>query len=418
MTPSQDFVNSLGLTGVFTTFGPLQLSYPGISFSNYSGAGGPVNAYTGSEQPAWEFADSFSWVKGRHTIGMGVDYRTWQLQRNLADDFLGDYNFNPSTVATNGVGCPTVACGTGNEMADFLLGYYIGAATYQPGPESPTDQAGNPQVHIFSYFAPYITDSFKATPNLTLDVGLRWDYRAAPYEEHNHFFWQDTQNALGGMCYADTNLTTNGVAPEGNGVYRYCGSNVPKPASKTPFAPRFGFAYRLPSAKAVIRGGYGIFWDSSEGREIDNSGDLYPYSIRTNLNPTNNPAAPKLTNDLFAPFTELAAISPASLSTFIAVIQSANPINPYIQMWSLGTQRELGRNTTVEINYIGTKGTHFLNRRKSPSHSAYRTLIFLSARPIRATSPTTAPLVPGCRISSSRISISTATGTVTPTTTP
>ena len=116
-------------------------------------------------------------------------------------------------------------------------------------------------------------------------MGLRWDYRAAPYEEHNHFFWQDAQNALGGMCYADTALSTNGVAPEGNGVYRYCGSNIPKPASKTPFAPRFGFAYRLPSAKAVIRGGYGIFWDSSEGREIDNSGDLYPYSIRTSAQP-------------------------------------------------------------------------------------------------------------------------------------
>ncbi len=114
---------------------------------------------------------------------MGVDYRTWQLQRNLADDFLGDYGFNPSTVVTNSVGCPTVACGTGNEMADFLLGYYNNVGTYQPGPQSPTDQAGNPQVHQFSYFAPYITDSFKASPNLTLDVGVRWDYRAAPYED-------------------------------------------------------------------------------------------------------------------------------------------------------------------------------------------------------------------------------------------
>ncbi len=363
LTPSADFVNSLGLTGTFQTFGPLQLTYPGVGFSNYAPTGGSGNAYTGSAQPAWEFADSFSMVKGRHTIGMGVDYRTWQLQRNLADDFLGDYNFSPSTVATNNTGCPTVTCGTGNEMADFLLGYYSGASTYQPGPQSPTDQAGNPQVHQFSYFAPYITDSFKATPNLTLDLGLRWDYRAAPYETHNHFFWLDTQNPLGGMCYADTTLSTNGVAPEGNGVYRYCGSNIPKPASKTPFAPRFGFAYRLPSAKAVVRGGYGIFWDSSEGREIDDSGDLYPYSIRTSLNPTNNPAAPKLTNNLFIPYGALGPIDPNSL-TFIAVIQSENPINPYIQMWSLGVQRELSRNTTLEMNYIGTKGTHFLNRRQ------------------------------------------------------
>ncbi len=72
-------------------------------------------------------------------------------------------------------------------------------------------------------------------------------------------------------------------------ILRYCGSNVPHPGSKTPFAPRFGFAYRM-GDKTVIRGGYGIFWDSSEGREIDNSGDIYPYAIRNNLNPATNPA--------------------------------------------------------------------------------------------------------------------------------
>ena len=133
LTPSADFVSSLGLTGTFQTFSALQLTYPGVGFnSGYDATGGSGNAYTGSEQPAWEFADSFSMVKGRHTIGMGVDYRTWKLQRNLADDFLGDYTFNPSTVVTNSVGCPTVACGTGNDMADFLLGYYNGASPISP----------------------------------------------------------------------------------------------------------------------------------------------------------------------------------------------------------------------------------------------------------------------------------------------
>jgi hypothetical protein len=384
LTPSSSFVDALGVTGGFQTFGPLQLTYPSVSFANYAGTGGSINAYTGSEQPAWEFADSFSMVRGRHSIGIGVDYRTWQLIRNLADDFLGDYGFRPETVVTNNNGCATVKCGTGNEMADFLLGYYNNGATYQPGPQSPTDQAGNPQTHVFSYFAPYVADSFKATPNLTLDLGLRWDYRAAAYELHNHFFWLDDKNPLGGLCYADTTLSTNGVAPAGNGVYRYCGSNIPKPASKTPFAPRFGFAYRLPSAKAVVRGGYGIFWDSSEGREIDNSGDLYPYSIRSSLTPTNNPAAPKLTNDLFIPYGTPGPIDPNSL-TFIAVIESENPINPYIQMWSLGIQRELSRNTTLEANYIGTKGTHFLNRRNIAQPFRIQMRTCRSVRPARET---------------------------------
>jgi hypothetical protein len=89
---------------------------------------------------------------------------------------------------------------------------------------------------------------------------------------------------------------------------------------------------------------------------------LYPYSIRTSLSPSGNPAAPKLTNNLFPSYGTPGPINPASL-TFIAVIESPQPLNPYIQMWSLGGQRELARNTTLDLNYVGTKGTHLLNRR-------------------------------------------------------
>ena len=368
-TPPDSFVSALGLTGIFQKFGPLQLTYPGIGMSQYSGVGGPGNAYTGSEQPAWEFADSYTWVKGRNTFGFGGDYRRWQLIRNLDDDFLGDYGFNATTISNNKVGCTnsTQDCGTGNAVADMLLGYYNGASNFVPGPLSPTDQAGNPQTHIFSYFAPYAQDDIKVTQRLTLNVGLRWDYRAAAYEAKNHFFWLDTQNKQGGLCYADKTLGANGVA-DGVGldgvtkILRYCGSNVPRSGPKTPFAPRFGFAYRL-GEKTVIRGGYGIFWDSSEGREIDDSGDIYPYAIRNSLNPTTNPAASKLTNDLFPSFTTLGPF-PVSTLTFLAVIESDNPLNPYVQQRSLSIERSLAKNTTLELNYIGTKATHLLNRRQ------------------------------------------------------
>jgi carboxypeptidase family protein len=366
-TPPPSFVDSLGLTGIFPKYGPLQLTYPNIGLSQYAGTGGPVNAYTGSDQPAWEFADSYTWVKGRNTFGFGGDYRRWRLIRNLDDDFLGDYGFSAQTITNNKVGCSnsTGDCGTGNAIADMLLGYYSSAAGYVPGPLSPTDQAGNPQTHIFSYFAPYAQDDLKLTQRLTLNLGIRWDYRAAPYEIQNHFFWLDNQNKQGGLCYADKTLATNGVA-SGVGldgvtpILRYCGANVPKSGPKTPFAPRFGFAYRM-GDKTVIRGGYGVFWDSSEGREIDNSGDIYPYAIRNSLSPATNPAAPKLTNSLFPSFGSLGPF-PVSTLTFLAVIESDNPLNPYVQQWSLSTQRSLSRNTTLELNYIGSKGTHLLTR--------------------------------------------------------
>ena len=373
--PPASVVSQLALTGTFTKFGPLQQSWPNVGMTTYSSGGGPGNAYTGSDSPAWEFADSFTLVHGRHTFGMGVDYRRWQLIRNLDDDFYGDWGFSANTVQTNTAGCtntpvsvnggtPTSLCGTGNAVADMMLGYYHNVAGFVPGPLSPTNVAGNPQTHVFSYFAPYVQDDWKVTQKLTMNLGLRWDYRAAAYELHNHFFWLDTTNPNGGLCYADPQLTTNGVAPGGDSnsgpILRYCGS-VPHPGPKNPFAPRFGLAYRL-SDKTVLRGGYGIFYDSYEGREIDNSADIYPYSIRNSLNPTQNPLLPKYGNQMFPVYSTLGPF-PVSTLSFIAVIESENPLNPYVQSWTASAQRQLGNNTTLEVNYIGTHSVHLLDRR-------------------------------------------------------
>lgn len=364
--PSSDAVTALGETGVFTHFAGLQQTWPSLAMAQYTTTGGPVNAYTGSDNPSWEFADSFSWVHGRHNIGIGFDYRRWRLIRNLDDDFYGDWSFNASTILSNKNGCPnsTGLCGTGNAVADMLLGYYAGAAGFFPGPLSPTTQAGNPQDHVFGYFGPYVEDSWKATQRLTMDVGLRWDYRAAAYEAHNHFFWLDTTNNQGGLCFADPQLKTNGVAPgvgkNGGPILRYCGS-VPHPGQKTPFAPRFGVDYRLTN-KTVLRGGYGIFFDSYEGREIDDSADIYPYSIRLSENPVNDPTLPKFGNDMFPVFTTLKPF-PVSTLSFIAVIESNNPLDPYVQSWTASAERQLSPNTTLEVNYIGTHAIHLLDRR-------------------------------------------------------
>jgi hypothetical protein len=377
--PPSSLVSALGEANTFQTFGPLQQTYPNVGLTTYNSGGGPVNSYSGSFIPEWEFADSFTSVHGRHTLGFGVDYRHWTITRNLDDDFYGDWSFSSGTILTNSEAitaasgsassCPnaTGLCGTGNAVADMMLGYYSGWGGFVPGALSPTNQAGNPQDHIYNYFAPYAEDDWKITPKLSLNIGLRWDYRAATSEASNHFFWLDTQNSQGGLCYADSKLTTDGVAPGGPGVngtstiLRYCGS-VPRPGLKTPFAPRFGLNYRL-NDKTVVRGGYGIFFSSYEGREIDDSADIYPYSVRLNLNPTtqNSLDTTKLGNNLLPSFSTLGPFPESSLS-FIAVIESEDPLDPYVQSWTLSIEREMARNTTLEVNYVGTKGTHLLNR--------------------------------------------------------
>jgi hypothetical protein len=376
---TDDAVTQLALSGTYTKFSALQQTWPNVGLSQFGSGGGSVNSYSGSDGPTWEVADSFSWIKGRHTLGFGVDYRKWHLIRNLDDDFYGDWGFSGSTIQGNSTNCPNAKvsvngsadvslCGTGNAVADMLLGYYNNVGGFVPGATQfvPANTAGNPQDHVFGYFAPYAMDNWKVTQKLTVDLGLRWDYRPAAYEAHNHFFWRDTQNANGGLCFADKTLSTTSpaVAPGGDAnsgpILRYCGS-VPHEGPKTPFAPRLGITYRL-TPKTVIRAGYGIFYDSAEGREIDDSADIYPYSVRNSLTVTTNDTAPKLTNNMFPSYATLTPF-PASTLTFLAVIESSNPLNPYVQSWTAGVQREVARNTTIDVNYIGTHAVHLLDRR-------------------------------------------------------
>ena len=363
-------VGALGLQGVFTNLPDYARGWPGISFQNLSGSfGSPGNNPTTSDIPVWEYADSVTTVRGRQTIGFGFDYRTWVQRRDLSTNFLGSYTYNNNLVLTNGGAgsnnCATVTCGTGNAVADFLLGYYENATTFQPGPFSTSgSQPGNLNQYQFKYVAPYFQDDWKVTDRLTLNLGIRWDYRSVPYEKSNKMFWIDDQNTAGGLCFADKTLLTDGIAPAGNGFYRYCGRRNPADGSKTPFAPRLGFAYRpdfLGGNKTVIRGGYGIFFDSSETREIDDSGDLYPFVVRANVSPAIQPVT-KLTDSLFPPVT-LHSVTPAiDGQQFIAVIISDHPINPYVQQWQLSVQHELAKNTTLEASYVGNKGTHNLDR--------------------------------------------------------
>ncbi len=369
ITSSQ--VSTLGIAGVYPNLPNYARLFPTISLSGpYTSVGSQGNDTTTSDIPTWQFSDTLSVVKGRHTINTGFDYRRWLQRRDLSADFLGNFTYGNGTIVSNSGGCTTAStfCGTGNSIADFLLGYYGGASTFQPGPFSPTNVAGNLNQYRFMYFAPFVQDDWKATNRLTLNLGLRWDYRSVPTEKDNKMFWFDTANPLGGLCFADRNLETKTVsslggpiAPSGNGFYRYCGRQNPAAGSKKPFAPRIGLAYRL-GDKTVIRGGYGIFFDSFETREIDDSGDIYPFVVRANDTPTSDPSLPKLTDQMFPP-VPLHQVTPAADGgQFFAVIISEHPHNPYVQQWSFSVQRELARNTTLEANYVGNKGTHLLNR--------------------------------------------------------
>ena len=102
-------VTALGLSGVFTNLTDAQRPYPRINFSNtYTQLGGGTNVYTTSYQPMWDLSDTATWVRGNHTLNAGFNFRSWTLNRDLANEFLGAFNFSGDF--------------TGNQVADMLLG--------------------------------------------------------------------------------------------------------------------------------------------------------------------------------------------------------------------------------------------------------------------------------------------------------
>ena len=106
-----------------------------------------------------------------------------------------------------------------------------------------------------------------------------------------------------------------------------------------------------------------MFFDSAEGREIDGSADVYPYVSRGNYQQSVGQPAPLQTTDVLFPSFEAPGVATPAANTFLAVSQSPQPRNPYVQQWSLGVQRELFASTVLEVNYIGNKGTNLLMRR-------------------------------------------------------
>ena len=197
---------------------------------------------------------------------------------------------------------------------------------------------------------------------LTLNLGLRWDYRNVPYETNNRMGWRNVDYAPGGLWVADETLVSGGITD--GAYYQFAGRRGPEnPDRFKVFSPRVGFAWRpFDDERTVLRGGYGIFFDSAEGREIDGAADIYPYTSRGQYQQSLGQPAPLKTTDTLFPSFEQPGVATPAANTFLAVNQSPEPKNPYVQQWSLGVQRQLTGATTLELNYIGNKGTNLLMR--------------------------------------------------------
>jgi len=312
---------------------------------------------------SYQMTDTMSWIRERHTFKGGINI-FWEQPNyvTIASGVHGNFQFQGvySTQA----------------YADFLLGI-----------PSRTSVVGiNPARYMRSTnYGLFFQDDFKARPDLTLNLGLRWDYQGPIYNKNNGLYNLDP--ATGGLIKAAPNTPVNSTfAATYTKVPVLEASAVGLPertlhfADKNNFTPRIGFAWRpRNSSTFVVRGAWGKFTDIlGEGlyEQLAQDGFLSRGNLvwdnlrldsRTNVIPDSAFRFPN-------PFPVLTqAEAPTGLTA-----RGFNPrlFNPYVQQWNLSLEKALWQ-ATFRASYVGTKSTNLIytrdiNQRRNPNSDASR----------------------------------------------
>jgi Carboxypeptidase regulatory-like domain/TonB dependent receptor len=298
-----------------TSPNPFDFGIPAFSISGF-GAIGSISEAIGADDENFQYVDNLSVMHGQHNFKAGIQV--------IHEKFfqITDFNGNPTFSFD---GRFTGASGIG--IADFLLGV----------PYQASGALGDSSQHLVTtYWGGYLEDNWKVTRNLTLNLGLRYEFAASPREEHNR------------SLYFDTNLLRTVVA--GQGV---------RPQIVDPdynnFAPRFGFAYQPAFAKnTVIRGGAGIYYATDNFNEEQFKVQGAPFYQSQTIN--SNPTTPTLFMDQLLPsFTSSPSTNPFTF----------NRLNrtPYISQWTFDIQHSFAGNNFIELGYLGSTGQKLPQRR-------------------------------------------------------
>jgi hypothetical protein len=270
----------------------------------------------------WQYADNVTMVRGTHTFKFGAD-----ILRQLARQhppFLerGSFTYNASSTAT----------GLANFLDDF--GGSSGSVSKLFG-----NSIYYPNLFRQSYF---FQDSWKATRDLTLNLGVRYENYGAPV---NIFKIAAFTN------YDPVNFATPHKVNQDNNN----------------FAPTVGFAYNpdsrwLGGKRTVIRGGFQTSYDVGFNNLLSNIAGSTPNAVGTTLVSTTSTTQPRGSSNLSGQF---AAIAPSVLTKDVAQnnLFNTDMPNPYTNRWSLGIQRELPMNVIFDVSYVG-----------SESHKQYRSI--------------------------------------------
>ena len=335
---TRDWAAEVGFVG--GTRNPVALGLPQLDVSGYISLGHAYDLPKIWSYNNYQYSDSLTWIRGRHTIKFGGDFLRYQYFSKQFGDTRGRMTF--------------LGRFTNEPMADFLLGF--GQTSRRQ-----LDAAG--PYHLVSSYAAYLQDDFKVTPWLTLNVGVRYDLMKPPQEKFGA--WSMFVPELGKVVIAGRGILTDfdeRIASTGLSQYVAMASDVGLEQTivrkdYNNFGPRFGFAWRpFGNKHAVVRGGYGIFYGASSLYRTDELSDIYPFSINESYSATtSNPALISQSNPFPASRKRVSGITSTSG-------QDINSRDQYLQSWSLTIEREFAGGTVLEVAYAGSKGTHLPRR--------------------------------------------------------
>lgn len=325
---------TLGLPSYFRDSSNV-LFFPNFSISGpFPSLGG--TAYNKQPRDTQGFQESVVWIKGRHSIKTGAEYRLYRFYPFQVFNPTGGFSFSSNFTQSDQLGSSSPTQGYG--LASLLLG--TGSFSFD-------------HVEALSafhhYVGAYVQDDWKATSRLTLNLGLRWDVETGTGESHNR------------LSYFDPNAAN---PAGGRGAMEFTGNGNPTTIRATNwnnFGPRVGFAYRPFGEKWVLRGGYGIFY-LPLGLEPGLTTTPFNYTLTAdNLNADYTPKV-TLSNPFPAGLPRPGAANPVNdgsyrLGSNVNIVlrdQSAG----YMQEWNFAVSRQLGRSTILTMTYTGSRGVH------------------------------------------------------------
>jgi hypothetical protein len=367
-------IQQLGVPSYLEQTGFLAVPFINLTSGAYTTTiGGQPFAILREGQDVHTLGGWVSWVRGKHDLKFGAEGRLHRINFVQPGWPAGEFDFNfTGTSQLSNAGDQSTG---GDDLASFLIGVGPPPNGSAPGGCTPCFRGFDNFVSTQSIrWATFVQDNYRVTPNLTLNLGIRYELSLPRTERYNRMNSLDP-NLVSPIQYAQQPVLVQpipGLTPvsvlHGGEVFPTSNDRSNYSTFYKGIQPRFGFAFQLPH-QAVLRGGYGIYFStprsgaSGTGPWGFQGFDVQPPWLTVssvNINDQipccrlNDPApngVPQPPGSLYGSSNDLgfAAVGP---------VKSISRNIPYEQAWSFGVQKELPGKILLDASYIGKKGTH------------------------------------------------------------